>query len=132
MLVYVTASLVMVISFFRFIHETSQIVQYDSIVKKHYVAKLLLYATSIIFVAVYWADCQCIALWQWQCGVIAVFLSWINLLVFIAKFPLTGIYIIMLMRVFYTFLKVVLLSSLLVVAFGLSFYMSFREPSITV
>ena len=92
----------------------------------------MLYILSSLFAFVYVADCQCIALWQWQCGILAVFLSWINLLIFIAKLPLSGLYVIMLIRVFTTFLKVVLLSSLLVVAFGISFYMAFREPAILV
>ena len=127
-----TASLVILTAAFRFLHETSQIIQNDSVLKRNYTAKLLLYITSILFATVYFAECQCIALWQWQCGVVAVFLSWLNLMIFVAKFPLTGIYVIMLLQVFYTFLKVVLLSLLLVVAFGISFYMAFHDPSIKV
>ena len=131
-MIYLTASVVLLLSLLRFLFDTIQVIRYYGRVRKRYLVKLLLYATSTIFVAVYWADCQCIALWQWQFGVIAVLLSWINLFVSITKFPLIGIYFVMLIQVFYTFLKVVLLSFLLVVAFALSFYMAFHEPSIVV
>ena len=130
---YLLATLVILIVLLRLVYETSrQVIQSRILVFLHYVIKLCLYATSILFVALYWSERQCIALWQWQCGVVAVFLSWLNLMIFIAKFPLIGIYVIMLLRVFYTFVKVVLLSFLLVVAFGISFHMAFREPSILV
>ncbi len=130
--IYVTASLVLLVGVLRFLFETSRVIRDDGVVIRDYALKLVLYVTTILFVAVYWADCQCISLWQWQFGVVAVFLSWLNLMIFIAKFPLTGIYVIMLMRVFQTFLNVVLLYSLLVVAFGIAFYMAFHEPSIVV
>lgn len=129
---YFAATLVILIAVIQFAHETSQFLQNHKLVILNYATKLLLYITSILFVAVYWAECQCIASWQWQCGVVAVFLSWLHLAIFVAKLPFIGIYVIMLIRVFYTFMKVVLLSSLLVVAFGISFYMAFREPSILV
>lgn len=126
------ASLVIVIVVFRFTHEASQVVQTHNFIVLNHAIKVILYITSILFVVLYGAECQCIARWQWQCGVVAVFLSWLNLIIFTAKFPLTGIYVIMLVRVFYTFMKVVLLASLLVIAFGISFYMAFSEPFISV
>ena len=130
--VYLLASLLILLIMLRFTHETSQAIQNHSTALLSYFAKIVLYIFSLLFTFVYVADCQCIALWQWQCGILAVFLSWINLLIAVAKFPLTGIYVLMLIRVFYTFLKVFLLSSLFVIAFGISFYMAFREPTILV
>ena len=129
---YVLATLIL-IAVLRLLYETfQQVLQSPFLVVLNYAIKLCLYTISILFVALYWSESQCIALWQWQCGVIAVFLSWLNLMIFIAKFPLIGIYVIILLRVFYTFVKVVLLYFLLVVAFGISFHMAFREPSILV
>ena len=104
----------------------------------HYVAdwinwmEIALYILSITFVLVFRADCLCPLTWQWQIGVVAVFLGWINLIVFISKFPLTGIYVLMFVKILYTFLKVLILSILLVVAFGLTFYLAFTQPEILV
>lgn len=89
--------------------------------------KLILYSMSIAFVSPL-TCCHCVNSLQWQLGVLALFLGWINLLNYAAKFPLAGIYVIMLARVFYTFLKVVLLASFLVIAFGLAFHMALFDP----
>lgn len=70
--------------------------------------------------------------WQWQLGAIAVFLGWLNLIIFIRKFPLTGIYVVMFVDIFYTFCRLFFLSLLLVIAFGLAFYMAFNEPKFEV
>jgi transient receptor potential cation channel subfamily A protein 1 len=94
--------------------------------------EMTLFISSIIFVWVFHNDCLCPLKWQWQVGVVAVFLGWIALIVFISKLPQTGIYVLMFLNVFYTFLKVLLLSILLVLAFALTFYLAFTEPEITV
>lgn len=70
--------------------------------------------------------------WQWQLGALSLFLGWINLIIFIRKLPLTGIYVVMFVGVFYTFCRLLFLSILLLIAFGLSFYMAFNEPDIEV
>lgn len=92
----------------------------------------ILFATAVIFVWIFHNDCYCSRGWQWQVGVFAVFLSWINLVLFIQKLPRTGIYVVMFLNIFYTFLKVVILSVLLVISFGLAFYMVFYKPQIAV
>ena len=51
--------------------------------------EVILFISSLIFVSVY-NDCQCTAKWQWQIGIIAVFLAWIDFIIFIRKLPLTG------------------------------------------
>ena len=94
--------------------------------------EVALFACSFIFVWVFHFDCLCPRNWQWQIGVVAVFLGWIDLIVFISKFPLTGIYVLMFVKILYTFLRMLTLSILLVVAFGLTFYLAFTEPTITV
>ena len=87
-----------------------------------------LYILSIIFVSVFRTTCLCPQEWQWQIGVMVIFLAWIDLIIVCAKFPNIGIYVIMFGKVLGTFLKVILLSILLVVTFGLTFYMTFSEP----
>ena len=92
----------------------------------------VLYISSIMFVWVFHNDCLCSSSWQWQLGVLAVFLGWINLIVFVSHIPLIGIYVLMFVHIFFTFLKVLTLSMLLIVAFGLAFYTAFTQPDILV
>ena len=92
----------------------------------------ILYFCSIIFVWVFHTNCLCPLSWQWQIGVVAVFLGWINLVVFISKFPLLGIYVLMFINIFKTFLKTLFLSILLLVSFGLAFYLTFTQNEILV
>ena len=94
--------------------------------------EISLYILSIIFVSVFRTPCLCPEGWQWQIGVMAVLLAWIDLIVICSKFPSIGIYVIMFVRIVRTFLKVSILSVLLVVTFGLTFYMTFSEPQFQV
>ena len=91
-----------------------------------------LYILSIIFVSVFWTPCMCPQEWQWQIGLIAVFLAWINLNRFFAKFPSTGIYVIMFGKIVLTFLKVIILSLLLLITFAITFHMTFSEEQFQV
>ena len=91
-----------------------------------------LFVSSIIFVWVFHVDCLCPLEWQWQIGVVAVFLGWIVLIVFGSKYPLTGIHVLIFINIFYTFVKVLLLSVLLLLAFGLTFYLAFTQPELMV
>ena len=129
---YVAAALILATSLVRLAFDVRNVlrIRYVSILK--YGIRVCLYITSILFALIFHAKCQCIALWQWQCGVAAVFLCWITMIIHLSKFPFTGIYVIMLIRVFYTFLKVLFVSSFLVVTFGVTFFMAFHEPSILV
>ena len=94
--------------------------------------EIVLFVCSIIFMWVFHVDCLCPLEWQWQIGVVAVFLGWIDLIVFISKFPLTGIYVLMFVKILYTFLRMLILSILLVLAFGLTFYLALTQPEILV
>lgn len=94
--------------------------------------ELLIFSSSILFVATFLTDCLCPTVWQWQVGAIAIFLGWVDLIVFIRKLPGTGIYVVMFLDIFYTFWRLFFLSMLLVIAFGLAFYMAFYEPNANV
>lgn len=52
--------------------------------------ELILFPCAIMFVLVYETDCLCPSGWQWQLGCIAVFLTWIDLIIFSEKLPLAG------------------------------------------
>lgn len=66
-------------------------------------------------------------------GVVVVFLGWIDLIVSrFSKLPFTGIYVLMFVKILYTFLRMLIFSALLIVAFGLTFYLTFTQPEILV
>ena len=87
--------------------------------------ELILYLFTIIFAWTFNTQCWCPLQWQWQFGAVAVFLSWIILIIFFQKLHLTGVYVLMFTSILLTFFKLTILSILLVVAFSLSFYMLF-------
>ena len=90
------------------------------------------YICSIIFVVVYAMDSFCVMDWQWQVGVVAVFLGWINLILFVSKLPFVGIYVIILISISKTFARMLIVTILLIVAFGITFFMIFYDPEATV
>ena len=94
--------------------------------------EITLYVSSIIFASVFTTPCLHVHHWQWQFGVLAVFLGWIVLITFLQKWPRTGIYVIAFLKIMESFLKVAFLAVLLVIAFALPFYMQFFEPGKTV
>ena len=52
--------------------------------------EVALYVCAIVFVSAIRADCSCHGRSQWQVGCIAVFLAWIDLILFIEKLPYAG------------------------------------------
>ena len=90
--------------------------------------QISLYILSILFLSVFRTTCLCPQVWQWQVGVMAIFLAWFSVILRCAAFPSIGIYVIMFRKIFGTFLKVLLLAMLLVATFGLTFHMTFSEP----
>ena len=133
-MIYVCAGIVIFFALCRLLLEFSQLVVHRLSYITDWVnwMEIALFLCSIIFVWIFNTQCQCPYNWQWQIGAVAIFLAWLSLIIFFAKFPLTGIYVLMFVKIFYTFLKMVTLSVLLVIAFALTFYMAFHEPSITV
>ncbi|XP_034122160.1 transient receptor potential cation channel subfamily A member 1 isoform X3 [Drosophila guanche] len=53
---------------------------------------------------------------------IAVFLSWFRLLLFLQRFDQVGIYVVMFLEILQTLIKVLMVFSILIIAFGLAFY----------
>lgn len=130
----VAAIILIALSVTRFIFEIAQCL----LLRLNYVKdwenwmEIALYVCSIVFAWVFHTECLCPFEWQWQVGVVSMFLGWITLLVFVQKFPNTGIYVLMFLSICYTFLKAVILFALLVLAFSLTFYMVFYEPQFQV
>ena len=60
--------------------------------------------------------------WQWNVGTVAIFLAWINLVLFAQKFPRFGIYVVMFKDILRTFFQFFLVFMLFIIAFALAFY----------
>ena len=90
---------------------------------------LLLVCTTIFALAGHIGSCFCLTNATWQIGAFAVFLGWIDLVLFLKILPLTGIPINMLQNVVLTFLKLIYLPIILIVSFALPFYMLFARVS---
>lgn len=90
--------------------------------------QFLPYIFSIAFAAIPSTSCPCISKGRWQIGALALFLAWVNAVTFIKLVPRLGVYVLMFQKVICSFLKMFILGMLLVVAFGLTFHMLFREP----
>ncbi|GFO25172.1 transient receptor potential cation channel subfamily a member 1 [Plakobranchus ocellatus] len=87
-----------------------------------------LYVSSLLFVVPFLGGFSCH--WQWEIGAIAVFLSWFNALVFLQRFDFFGIYVVMFIEILRTLIQVLCVFSILIIAFGLSFYMLlYKEES---
>ena len=65
---------------------------------------------------------MCLQDWQWQLGAIAIFLAWIDLVLFIRKVPRFGIYVVMFTDVLITFIQFFPVFFLFIIAFALAFY----------
>ena len=94
--------------------------------------ELILYSCSIIFVSMPNWTCPCVLSWQWQVGVIAVLLAWFDFIMFTSNFAYIGIYVMMFIEICKTFLKLGLLTLLLIVTFGITFYMILSDPGMQV
>ena len=60
-------------------------------------------------------------------GALTIWLSWINLVLFMRRFPKLGIYVVMFTDIFKTFAQFFIIFMLFIVAFGLGFYMLLNE-----
>ncbi|XP_044756772.1 transient receptor potential cation channel subfamily A member 1 isoform X2 [Coccinella septempunctata] len=59
---------------------------------------------------------------HFSCASIVVFLSWFNLLLLLQRFDQVGIYVVMFLEILQTLIKVLMVFSILIIAFGLAFY----------
>ena len=82
---------------------------------------------AIIFVIQFGMNCWCPTSWQWQLGALSVFFAWINLILFLKRVPLLGIYVLMYTTIMYTFFRVMIIAILFLIAFSLAFYMIFYK-----
>ncbi|GFO37455.1 transient receptor potential cation channel subfamily a member 1-like protein [Plakobranchus ocellatus] len=67
--------------------------------------------------------------WQWHLGAVAVFLAWVDLVLFIQKFPRFGIYVVMFTDILFTFSQFFIVFFLFIIAFAMAFYALFQNQS---
>jgi len=96
---------------------------------ENYMEILLIISTAIFATAGHAENCFCYESFAWQFGALAVFLAWIDLVLYLKKLPLTGIPINMLQTVVLTFLKLIYLPIILIIAFAIPLYMLFSRVS---
>jgi len=87
--------------------------------------QICVFSFTIIFVFGFFNDCWCATPWQWQIGALAVFLAWFNVIILLKDMPWAGIPINMLFNIIWTFLKLIFMPILLIIAFSIPFYMLF-------
>ncbi|CAH1255376.1 TRPA1 [Branchiostoma lanceolatum] len=84
-----------------------------------------LYIATLVFIIPFLTDAcerEDIVRLQWQMGAVAVFLAWFNLMLYLQRFDIFGIFIVMYIEILKTLLQVLMVFSFLVIAFGLAFY----------
>uniref|UniRef100_A0A8B9TBW7 Transient receptor potential cation channel subfamily A member 1 n=1 Tax=Anas platyrhynchos TaxID=8839 RepID=A0A8B9TBW7_ANAPL len=84
-----------------------------------------IYTTSIIFVSSLFINTP--AHLQWECGAIAVYLSWMNFLLYLQRFENYGIYVVMFWEILRTLIRIAVVFFFLILAFGLSFFRLLRN-----
>jgi len=127
----IAAIIIIVLSFIRIITEIIEIYFRRSryFLELENWLQMCSFVSSIIFVSYgLQSGCQCPESWQWQFGAFSVLVSWLSLIMLLKEFPLTGIYVEMFIHIIFTFMKLFLFAFLLVISFGLTFYMIFFRP----
>ncbi|KAL5265325.1 hypothetical protein ACHWQZ_G006160 [Mnemiopsis leidyi] len=124
-LVQIAGYIVLATSALRLVLELAQFivqrVKYFSVMN---FIELVLFGSSIYFCHTVFYGLQIIKYRpQWQMGVFSVFIAWMNLIMFLRKFPRIGIYIVMFVTVLLTFLQIMIILLIFIVAFALSFNM---------
>jgi hypothetical protein len=89
-----------------------------------------LYVTAIVFVSsVFTHNCGCPEPWQWQVGIAAIFLAWLNFIFLASHFPVITLYVIIFRDIFITYFKLLLFALLLVSSFSIILFMMFYNPT---
>jgi len=125
------AVIIILFSLFRIFIEIIQVYyrQQEYIYEVDNWLEACLFIFSIVFVSYgLQSGCQCPESWHWQFGAFTLLLAWLDLVLFLKKFPPIGVYVLMFLDILHTFLKMIMLSTLFVISFGLTFYMIFFRP----
>lgn len=89
----------------------------------------VLYISALIMITPAFQPDGAINTMHYSAASIAVFLSWFRLLLFLQRFDQVGIYVVMFLEILQTLIKVLLVFSILIIAFGLAFYILLSKVS---
>ena len=96
----------------------------------HNYLQVISFGLIIVFVAPgFTNNCWCAQSWQWQLGAIALCLGWFNLIVLLKNMPCTAVPVNMFINICRTFLKLLFLPFLLLLAFAFPFYMVYARKA---
>lgn len=90
----------------------------------------VLYISALIMITPAFRPDGAINTIHYSAASIAVFLSWFRLLLFLQRFDQVGIYVVMFLEILQTLIKVLLVFSILIIAFGLAFYILLSKVSV--
>ncbi|XP_057671401.1 transient receptor potential cation channel subfamily A member 1 isoform X2 [Diorhabda carinulata] len=82
----------------------------------------LLYVSALVMVLPIFRGTETMFDLQFSSASLTVFLSWFNLLLLLQRFDQVGIYVVMFLEILQTLIKVLMVFSILIIAFGLAFY----------
>ncbi|XP_035912311.1 transient receptor potential cation channel subfamily A member 1 isoform X5 [Anopheles stephensi] len=88
----------------------------------------ILYTSALIMIWPMFSSGMCFSI-NYSAASITVFLSWFNLLLFLQRFDQIGIYVVMFLEILQTLIKVLIVFSILIIAFGLAFYILLSKVS---
>ena len=92
--------------------------------------ELLIYATTVYFLSYdnSWSEPSGEEKTNyWMVGIFSIFLSYVNLVLFLRRFDALGIYVTMYVEVTKTMIKVLLAFSVFILGFGIIFFVLFKE-----
>lgn len=95
----------------------------------NFVSWLLYIAAFIMVTPIFMNGHQCGSLFS--AASLTVFLSWFNLLLYLQRFDQIGIYVVMFLEILQTLIKVLMVFSILIIAFGLAFFILLSNVSQT-
>lgn len=126
----VLPSLTVVICAFNIVKELFQMIIQKGryFLKGNNYLEWTLYISTMVFMLDFLIDKDAITFTQkWNAGAISVFLTWVNLLLFLTRFPYFGVYVEMFVEVLGTVLRVLVVFGIFIIAFSLSFFSLLRE-----
>ena len=96
--------------------------------------ELALYTSTFVFMLPFVAEIagqsiQVSSDVKWHAGSISILFTWINLLLFLQRFPFFGLYVLMFVEVLQTVLRLLTVFSIFIIAFALSYFVLLSEQS---
>ncbi|GAU91552.1 hypothetical protein RvY_03783-2 [Ramazzottius varieornatus] len=118
--------MVLMFALFNMVKESAQFASQRKKYLKEYVNYLewILYICTAVFVLGFYDEEEQFFGWstRWQFGAWAIFLAWFTFMLYLQRFGLMGIYVVMFLGILKTLLRAMLVFSFLIVAFALAFH----------